>query len=223
VTVPTDGRPIYLTLWTQVSGKWLQNTYWFTAANTAVGNQKARMTSPANGSVLPGTTATFDWDTGTGVGNYSLYVGTTPGGRELYSATSSTIRSRTLTTLPTDGRKIHVTLWSQISGVWQSNSYLYTAAIITGVKAEMTSPAPGSTFTSATVTFTWNAGTGTQYWLQVGRTPGSSNIYAGNQGTNLSKMLTTMPTDGSPIYVKLQSLINGVWQTNEYIYQTASP
>ena len=43
-------------------------------------------------------------------------------------------------------------LWSQISGVWQWNDYIYTAAA-GAASAQITSPPPGSTLTSSAVTF----------------------------------------------------------------------
>ena len=54
-------------------------------------------------------------------------------------------------------------------------------------KAQITSPPPGSTLTSSTVTFIWNSGTGvSEYWLSIGATPGGNQIYEQSQGTNLS-------------------------------------
>ena len=45
----------------------------------------------------------------------------------------------------------------------------YSAASPGSTKAAMTSPVPGSTLTSSTVTFRWNTGTGvSQYWLSIG-------------------------------------------------------
>ncbi len=61
------------------------------------------------------------------------------------------------------------------------------------------------------------------YALWIGRTPGGYDIYAGAEGTNLAKTVTTLPTDGSPVYVTLYSLIKGAWQSNEYIYNAALP
>ena len=224
--LPTDGRPIYVTLWSLVGGAWLQNSYWFTTFKNAMSNQRARMTLPAiNGGVLPGASATFTWDAGLNVTSWWLSVGSTPKGSDLFSgADTGGTHTRTLTVLPTDGRKIHVTLWSLIGGVWQTNSYLYTAASIASAKAVIISPAAGSTFASASATFNWNTGNGaTQYWLSVGTTPGGSNLYSASQGTSLSKAITTLPMDGGPVYVTLWSIIGGVWQSNEYIYTAALP
>src|SRR5574341_1015431 len=69
-----------LVLCTEVIGTLQFTDYTFTAM-AGPGASKAALTSPAPGSVLPGTTATFSWRAGSGgVTAYVLYVGTTRGG-----------------------------------------------------------------------------------------------------------------------------------------------
>jgi serine protease len=85
------------------------------------------MTSPAPGSTLPGSSVTFAWTAGSGVTEYWLHVGSTPGGSDLYNRTQGSTLSGTVTGLPTDGRPLYVRLWSLI-GAWQWIDYVYTAA-----------------------------------------------------------------------------------------------
>ncbi|MCX7826020.1 MAG: hypothetical protein N2689_10735, partial [Verrucomicrobiae bacterium] len=87
----------------------------------------AAMLAPAPGSTLTGSATTFIWDTGVGVSGYALWVGSSPLSYDIYQGIQSG-QSRTLT-LPTDGRTIHVTLWSWINGSWQPNAYSYTASL----------------------------------------------------------------------------------------------
>lgn len=222
VTVPSDGRPVYVTLWSLIKGAWQQSTGWYFTADTASGNKKAKMTSPANGSMLTSGSGTFAWDSGSGVSSCALWIGSMPGGYDLLAAGVTPGSSR-LVSLPTDGRKIYVTLWSLINGAYQACSYFYTAQSITPVKAAMISPAQDSTLVGTSATFTWNAGISvTQYALWVGRTPGSYEIYAGLEGASTSRTVT-VPADGGPIYVTLWSLMGGAWQSSESIYVTASP
>jgi hypothetical protein len=159
----------------------------------------------------------FLWNTGTGVSEYWLEVGTSPGGGQIYSQSQGTNLSVTVSGLPTNGSTVYVRLWSRINAVWQFNDYTYTAT--SGVKAQITRPAPGSTLASSTVTFVWNTGTEvSEYWLEVGTTPGGNQIYNQSQGTNLSVTVSGLPTNGSTVYVRLWSRINGAWQFNDYTY-----
>ncbi len=102
-------------------------------------------------------------------------------------------------------------------------SFTFNCGGCTGTKATMQSPANGSTFGSSSVTFTWNSGSSaTQYWLYVGSSPGSEDIYSSNQGTGLSANVSNIPTDGRNIYVTLWSFICGAWQSNPYSYHAAT-
>jgi hypothetical protein len=109
-----------------------------------------------------------------------------------------------------------------INGAWQHIDYTYTEA--SAAPATMSTPTPGSTLTGSSAMFTWAAGTGvTQYDLYVGTTgAGSSNIKASGALTALNYTVSGIPTTGGTLYVRLLSLINGVWQHNDYTYTEAS-
>ncbi len=220
--LPLDGRPLYVTLYSWLNGAWKPASAWFTAANTATGNKPALITSPANGSTLPGAATTFTWDLGVGATNRALWIGSSPGAYDLWSSAEALSNTSRTVTLPTDGRRIHVTLYSFINGAWQSAAYFHTAANVTVTKAVMISPVSGTTFAGATQTFSWSASNAaTAYALWIGRTPGGYDIHAEAGGTALISTVNTLPTDGSPVYVTLWSLINGAWQGNEYLYSAA--
>ena len=95
------------------------------------------------------------------------------------------------------------------------------AFAVTG-SAVMLSPVPGSTFTSSSVTFSWSAGSATAYWLLIGSSPSSSNIYNSSQTQALSATVNNIPTDGRAIYVTLLSLVNSSWTLNSYTYIAAN-
>lgn len=223
VTVSTNGCPVYVTLWSLINGQYLSNSYYYKRANTGGGNRPCWITSPANGATLSSGATNFTWDAGSGATSGALWIGSSPGAYDLLAAAVSTNSNRSVN-LPSDGRKIYVTLWSVIGGVYQSSSYMYTAANVAISKGTMTSPANGSALPGTSATFTWSAGSGvTSYALYIGRTPGGYDIYAGAEGSNTSKTVTTLPLDGGPVYATLWSLVNGAWLSSESIYSAASP
>jgi hypothetical protein len=218
--MPTDGRTIYVRLWSSLSGNWQFNDYTYRAYSN-VTPVRAVITSPQNGSTMTSSSMTFHWNSGVGVSQYALYVGTCWGCNNVYGRNQGTNRSATVTGIPTDGRTIYVRLWSSLGGNWQFNDYTYRAhSNTTLVKAVITSPPNGSTLPSSSVTFHWNAGVGvSQYALYVGTCSGCNNIYGQNRGTNLSATVTGIPTDGRTIYVRLLSYIGGSWHFNDYTYR----
>jgi hypothetical protein len=91
--------------------------------------------------------------------------------------------------------------------------------------AVLTSPVPGGTFVSPSVTFTWTPGlNATGYYLWIGSTGvGSNNLYGSAEKTVTSYTFTSMPTNGETIYVRLITNFNGTWLSNDYSYTAANP
>jgi len=122
--LPTDGRTVYVRLWSFV-GAWQSNDCMFTASGAGA---RPAMTTPAPGATVPGGTVTFGWSAGTGISQYWLYVGSTPGGLDFFNASTGTSKSATVSGLPLDGRILYVRLWSLVGNTWQFNDYMYGAA-----------------------------------------------------------------------------------------------
>jgi hypothetical protein len=89
--------------------------------------------------------------------------------------------------------------------------------------ARMLSPTDQSSLSGSPVTFTWDPGaSATEYWLGVGTSTIATDLYNAGQGSNHSVTIA-LPVDGSPLYVTLSSLVNGHWQSSQYLYQAALP
>jgi hypothetical protein len=214
-SLPTNGSPLYVRLWSLVGGTWISNDYSYTAANVA------SITSPANGSAFTSSTITFTWSAATGATQYVLWVGSSLGATDLALQDRGTNLSGVVSGLPVDGRTIFVRLWSLVGGAWQFNDYTYTAAK-TGA---ITSPTQGSTLPATSATFTWAAGTSvSQYYIWVGTAGvGSNNLDVIDRGTNLSATINNLPASGgATIYVRLWSLVAGTWLSRDYTYSAAA-
>jgi sugar lactone lactonase YvrE len=183
----------------------------------------AVLTSPAPGSTLPGTTATFGWKAGQGASKYELKLGSTgPGSTNVYNGPVTTaLTTPSITNLPANGVTLYARLFSFINGGWLYNDYTYIESG-SPTKAILTSPTPGNTLAGSSVTFGWTAGGGvTQYELKLGTTGvGSTNVYNGLVTTSLtSGSINNIPTTGATLYARLFSYINGAWQYNDYTYK----
>jgi hypothetical protein len=219
--LPTNGSAVYVTLYSLVGGSWLSNNYTYTSVNSASGAGPV-MTTPAPSSTLTSATVTFNWSRLSGATGYWLDAGSTPGSHNYFSsgAIASGTRSSTARGLPTNGSTIYVTLYGLISGVYYASPYTYTAFNPATTAATMQTPAPGSTFTNSSVTFTWSAGSGaTAYWLDLGSTAGAHNYFSsGNLGNVLTTSVSGLPTDGSTVYATLYALAGGIWTGSAYTY-----
>ena len=221
LSLPAKGATIYVRLWTVFNGTtFLYNDYTYTEFTQSA----SAITSPASGSTLTSASTTFTWNAGpAGTTGYGLNVGTSLGGADLFNGYPLSGTSATLN-LPTNGTKIYVRLWTVLNGTtFLYNDYTYTEAAQSA--SAITSPAPGSTLTSASTTFTWNAGPAgtTGYGLNVGTSLGGANlvnIYP-LSGTSTT---VTLPTNGTKIYVRLWTVLNGTtFLYNDYTYTEAAP
>lgn len=122
--LPTDGSTINAQLWALVNNAWVSSNYTFTAAPTAA----ASLTTPAPGSTLAGSSATFIWTPATGATAYALSLGSTgPGASDIYNSGPVPSTSVNVTNVPTNGEPIYAELYYEIAGVWYNVAYMYTA------------------------------------------------------------------------------------------------
>jgi sugar lactone lactonase YvrE len=177
----------------------------------------ATLTSPAPGSTLAGSRATFTWEAGTGVTECYLLLGSNGvGSSNIYNSGYTLHRSVKVTGLPTSGETIYARLYSLMNGVWHHLDYTYTAESL----AALTSPPLGSTLTGSSVTFSWSSGAGiSKYYLVLGSTGvGSDNLYNSGYTTHKSVNVTGLPTNGETIYARLYWQVDGDWRHLDTTY-----
>ncbi|MGA3263399.1 MAG: chitobiase/beta-hexosaminidase C-terminal domain-containing protein [Terracidiphilus sp.] len=231
--IPTNGQPVYVRLYSLINGIWQSNDYTYTASGAPA---PAQLISPPPGSVLPGgggggaskplvsvSGVAFTWTPGNIATHFELWLGSTGvGSSNLYNSGNVTVTTETVSGLPTNGETIYARLYSLINGTWQSNDYTYTASG-SPTLATMITPNQGSTLASTSQVFTWSPGnTATHFELWVGTTgAGTSNVYNSGNVTVTTETVTGLSNNASTVYVRLYSLINGAWHSNDYTYTSA--
>lgn len=186
----------------------------------------ASISSPANGSTLPGASATFSWNAVSGGLEYFFYAGTSQGSNNIAGRSTGTGTSTTVLNLPTSSGTVYARLWTRFAAGWQYRDFTYVAANTGGgaqtQKAAMTSPAPGSQLAGSTVTFSWSSGSGAQqYFFYLGTSPGSNNLVGASAGLNTSITLSSLPRGGQVLYVRLWTLLSTGWAYTDYQYVAA--
>ncbi len=213
VTLPTSGAAIYVQLETHFDGTILENNNTYTEYTQSGGV----ITSPSPSSTLTGASTTFTWAAGSGgVTGYYLHIGTSPGASDLANICAGTNASATVT-LPTNGATIYVQLETHFGSTVVENNNTYTEVTLSG--GLITSPTPGTTLTGALTTFTWTAGSGgvARYYLHIGTSLGAGNLVNMGVGTNTSATVT-LPTNGTTIYVQLETHLGGTILENNNTY-----
>ena len=217
VNLPTNGTTIYVRLWTESSGPiYVYNDYTYTEFTQSA----AAITMPTNGSTLTSAATTFTWSEGpAGTTGYGLNVGTTGVGSADLVNIGPLAGTSVTVNLPTNGTTIYVRLWTESSGpIYVYNDYTYKE--FTQLASAITSPAPGSTLTSAETTFTWN--------LAPAASRATASTLAHRPGRRSGQHLSDvrhqpvpvdLPTNGATIYVRLWTVFNGpTYVYNDYTY-----
>lgn len=121
------------------------------------GGTQAALISPAPGSVLSGSSATFTWSTVSGVMEYQLWVGTEGAGSgdiDIYTvgSTSAGTLSANVSDIPISGATLYVRLftYNASTGSWVASDYTYVEA----AKAVAAQPSTAAlSLSSASVAF----------------------------------------------------------------------
>lgn len=163
-------------------------------------------------------TLTLGWDpvADPNVVGYRVSYGTTSGN---YTASVDCGLSTTCA-VPnlTDGQRYYLVVESYNAVGLYSPPSLEVSGVV-AASASLTSPAQGSALSGTSVLFQWSAGTNaTDYKLSVGNSLGGTSILNKDEGTNLSDTVTGLPTNGSPVYVRLWSLMGSAWNYKDYTF-----
>jgi len=217
--LPTNGETIYARLYTNFNGTLEYNDYTYKAVPQA----QATLTSPASGSMLPGTGVTFTWTAAAGATDYEFFVGSTgPGSYNLYYSGNTLATSATVGGLPTNGETVYARLYTKFNGVLEYNDYVFTA--LSQAPAVLASPTPGSTLPGTCVTFKWTALTSaTDYEFFIGSTgAGSYNLFYSGNTTATSLMACGLPTGGATLYARLYTKFTGNLEYSDYTFKAVS-
>lgn len=137
-----------------------------------------------------------------------------------------TITSTTVTGLAPDGSTVWVRLWYKVGGKWRARDFQYTAFSGADNRPNITNPAPGSTLAGSSQLFQWTANNEavTAWWLYAGTEAGGRQYHnSGSLGTSTSHTVTGLPTDGTPVWVRLNHKVAGVWRSRDFPYTAAGP
>jgi uncharacterized protein YkwD len=86
----------------------------------------------------------------------------------------------------------------------------------------LVSPQPSTKLASTTVTFQWGNSAGIdEYKLDIGTTPGGTDVYSGSEGLAHSVTVGNLPWQNRSVYVRLWTRAANIWQFADYVYTGA--
>ena len=118
VTSVGGNQTVFVRLWTKVGGVWRYSDSSFTSAPVAEPPPIATLTYPTNGATGVDLAQPLTWTVVSGAQAYYLYVGTTPGAKDLVDTGEIQNTFYLATSLP-HGQLIYVRLWTKVAGTWR--------------------------------------------------------------------------------------------------------
>jgi hypothetical protein len=202
--------PLYARLHTRHGGVWRSIDITFQLSPVAL------LIDPLDGALNVDTRNPLRWTPVVGAEAYYLYVGTTPGARDLINSREVQVTEYSIRSLP-PGTQVHIRLHTKFAGQWRS----VDTTITTKTVAYLAGYSGSTGVLEADEAFTWPAVAGAEaYFVYVGSAPGQQDLASSGELTGTSYTIpvhrgANLPTDGT-VYVRLHTLHNGTWRSIDY-------
>jgi len=204
-------RTLYARIWTKAGGVWRYSEMSFRAALIV-----ARLIYPPAGGTLIDQTRPAAWAAVPDAQAYYLYVGSTPGARDLVDSSATPLTAHPISGLP-PGRTVYARLWTLLAGVWFYSDSTFSAGL---VAPEFIYPYNGATSVDPTQPFQWAPPSGAEmHYLTIGTTPGSHDVLDSGEISGTSLTPGTLPQ--RRLYARVWSKVNGGWTTHSDITFTS--
>lgn len=202
-----SGRVLYARLWTKAGGAWRFVDSTFTAAPSPP--VTATLTFPTDGQSGARLTGPVQWTSVSNAQAYYLYVGTTPGAKDLVDS-GETLQTTLIVSreLPAN-QTLYARLWTRYGGVWRYVDSTFSAAPLSAV---LTYPANAASAIDQSLPATWTTIPDTQtYYLYVGTTPGAKDLVDSGETPLTTLSIAGLPA-GQTLYARLWTKLAGVWR-----------
>jgi len=206
-------QALYATIWTELAGHWYSSSSTFTT-----GPQIAALTAPANGATNVDPDCVFRWTSTPGAQGYYLYVGTSPGAKDVVNTGGllNTLYSWPGIDIPL-GKTLYVTIFTKLAGLWWPSSSTFTTMAIPPSSgppngaSSMVFPVDGAMNLDVGQPFQWTysdyAGT---YWLMIGTTHGGCDVSNSGPIHVPRQFVSNLPL-GMPLYGQLFVKAGNTW------------
>jgi hypothetical protein len=154
----------------------------------------------------------FQWSAVPGAQAYYLYVGTSPGAKDLIDTGELTGTSFRVAMLPPN-RTLYARLYTKVSGTWLSGG---DVSFTSSSSADFYDPANGQT--TPLPFFRWSGVTGAQaYYLYVGTSFRSANLVNSGEISTLFYSANGLPTT-SVLFATIWTKMNGNWTAKDITF-----
>jgi hypothetical protein len=202
------GRTLYATIWTKLSGQWLRSDIQFSLP------AQSQFIYPVNG--MGSVTAANDvrWTAVTSATAYYLYVGTSPGARDVVDTGETALTTYHAASLP-PGATLYARIWTKLGGVWRFEEISFQ----TSAGADFLFPRDGDINIALPQLFRWTAAPGAlAYYLYLGTSVGARDLLDTGEIAATSYMPPSLPTD-RPLFARIWTKYSTHWVFADAAFQ----
>ena len=204
---------LYARIWVKINGVWRYTDSSFSGAVYT-----AFMVSPANGALNADLGVPIKWTTVANAEAYYLYLGTTPGAKNLVDTGSILQTSFLAKDLPPN-QTIYARLWTRVAGIWRYNDSSFSAGLLV---SKLTYPAQGATSIDPNQAWTWISVPNAQaYYLYIGTSPGANDLVDTHEIQTTSYTLRAALPPNQTLYARLWTKVGGIWRYSDIWFRAA--
>jgi hypothetical protein len=197
------GQTLYARLYTLVTDGWRYTDSSFTLSPLA-----PTLTYPVPGATSIDPARAWLWTAVPSAQSYYLYVGSTPGAKDIVNTGEIHQTSYVPQNLPLD-RILYARVWAKVANAWHYTDATFTAAPLT---TTITQPADGEANGDSTQPIRWTAVSAAQaYHLWIGTTAGAGNLLDTGDVLSTSYAATGLPL-GQRVYARIGVEVGGIWR-----------
>jgi hypothetical protein len=177
----------------------------------------ATLIQPPAGAVAVDQSAPITWSRVANARAYYLYIGSTPGAKDLLDSGELHVTSFSLPDhaepLPA-GKTIYLTLWTDVGGTWAHDDSTFTAAPTAPV---FIYPVDGAVGVSTSQPFRWTPPPhARKHTLRIGTSPGGRDVYD-NDVPSPTTLVSGLPRRGT-LYARAMAQVGDQWQYTDIAF-----
>jgi len=197
-----ENQTVFARLWTKSSGVWRFTDSTFRGARLV-----SRITAPSDGSTNFDWAMPIQWNALPNAQAYYLYIGSTPGARDLFDSGETQLTSARAINLPAN-QTVYARLWTKVANVWHYTDSSFSGALAT---AAITFPLNGAVNVDLSKPVQWTTVPNVQsYYLWVGTSPGLQDVANFGETSQTSYVLQNAPS-GQTLYARIWTKVGGAW------------
>lgn len=190
------GQDIYATLWSFIDGKWWYSISRFHSRDIS------RIVQPMDGESIVPVNTLLNWEPRLDALAYAIWVGTTPGGKDVVESGSLTRNDYQPLDYLAERSHFYVRLFTLTSGGWMYRDSIFTSGEKPSIFNNL---AKGALEIPQGFTLSWNSVESASFYrLCLGSEPGETDLYDSGQTMQTSMVLPSLPA-GKIVYATIET------------------